>query len=50
MESVKARVAGEFEKTFGVQFEAGELTSAEKVAAKKLVDERYSQKDWNFRF
>lgn len=50
MESVKAQVAKEIAKMFGVQFEEGELTSAEKVATKKLVEERYSQKDWNFRF
>jgi len=50
MATVKARVVAEIESALGIQFKVGELTSSEKVMVKKLVRERYSQKEWNYRF
>jgi lipoate-protein ligase A len=50
MDAVKARVVLEIEKALGTQFEMGELTSFERVMVRRLVQERYSQKEWNYRF
>jgi len=50
MEIVKGAMVSAFEEAFDARFSLSSLTELERVLVKKLVDERYSKKEWNFRF
>jgi len=50
MEIVKGAMVSAFEEAFDARFSVSSLTELERALVKKLVDERYSKKEWNFRF
>lgn len=50
MASVKGALASAFETAFSVEFMAGPLSETEQTLVQKLVEERYSRKEWNLKF
>ena len=50
MEAVKSCMASAFEEAFDAKFSLSTLTAFESSTVKKLVDERYSKREWNFKF
>jgi len=50
MKSVKSSVVSAFEKTFDAEFAPSAITTLEKSTVEKLVDERYSRREWNLKF
>ena len=50
MKAVKSSIASAFERTFDVEFTTSEITASEVSVVRKLVDERYSRKEWNLKF
>ncbi|MCJ2532729.1 MAG: hypothetical protein LN411_02255, partial [Candidatus Thermoplasmatota archaeon] len=49
MAEVKAALVEELGRAFGVGFEEGPLTDAERARVVELVRARYSREDWNMR-
>jgi lipoate-protein ligase A len=49
MEIVKGALVSAFEETFDARFTLSSLTDFEASLVKKLVHERYSRKEWNFK-
>jgi lipoate-protein ligase A len=50
MEIVKAKIVEQMEKAFGVVIKRGALTQWELAHAARLVEQRYSNPDWNLKF
>lgn len=50
MDLVKGALVGELEKAFDTRFSLSPFTEFESSLTKKLVDERYSRSEWNFKF
>jgi len=50
MKSVKSSVVSAFEKTFDAEFAPSAITTLERSTIEKLVDERYSRREWNLKF
>lgn len=50
METVKGSMVSAFEKAFDAKFSLSSLTEFEASLVKKLVDERYSRREWNLKF
>jgi len=49
MDVVKDSIAREVSKAFGCSFQKSALTDKERALVRKLVQERYGRKDWNFK-
>ena len=49
MEIMKGALVSAYEDTFDARFALSSLTDFEASLVKKLVDERYSRKEWNLK-
>lgn len=49
IENLKKELKKGFEDNFNVKFKEDELTEKEKILAKKLMEEKYKTKEWNYK-